>query len=153
MPRRERLTPAQREQLLTFPSDSAELIRLCCTRSATPTSFHQAASRRAQPKEVEPGKSREGKARPEASRSQGQQRARGSGGSLAAALQRPTTYEAISFYGYVASQYPGGKHAEFEFDVWPMNEEQLAREALEQHHQPHRPREGSACHTSLLRFP
>lgn len=54
--------------------------------------------------------------------------------SLAAALQRPTTYEGISFYGYVASQYPGGKHAEFEFDVWPMNEEQLAREALEQHY-------------------
>lgn len=55
--------------------------------------------------------------------------------SLTAALRRPTRYvdgfKAISFYGYVASNYP--EHTQFERDVWVMGEEELAREALEQH--------------------
>lgn len=58
-------------------------------------------------------------------------------GSLKAVFSKTSRYtpgfKAISFYGYVAANYPQGKDKEFFADVDAMTFEVLAREALEQH--------------------
>jgi hypothetical protein len=57
---------------------------------------------------------------------------------LRSAFGKPAQYsskhKAISFFGYVAAQYPMEKHEEFMRDVDGMDEKTLAREALEQHY-------------------
>ena len=48
-------------------------------------------------------------------------------------LEYIDNYKAISFYSYIAANFPHEKHAEFIADVNAMSEEDFAREALEQH--------------------
>lgn len=42
--------------------------------------------------------------------------------------------KAVSFYGFVATQYAPDQTGRFVDDVWQLSEGDLAREALEQHH-------------------
>lgn len=57
--------------------------------------------------------------------------------SLKASLKRNVTYKdgykPVSFYAYVAVNYQDSQ-ARFERDVWALGEDDLAREALEQHY-------------------
>lgn len=48
-------------------------------------------------------------------------------------LEYTSDYRVVSFYGYVARNYPSGKYAEFMAAVDAMDEEAFAQEALEQH--------------------
>jgi hypothetical protein len=58
--------------------------------------------------------------------------------SLKHAFGKPLEYvnnhEPVSYFGYVATNYPPGKHAAFISKVDEMDERALAREALEQHY-------------------
>lgn len=58
--------------------------------------------------------------------------------TLAHAFGSPLEYingnKAVSFFGFVAANYPLAKHAEFITDVDCMNDKDFAREALEQHY-------------------
>jgi hypothetical protein len=49
-------------------------------------------------------------------------------------LEYVNNYEPVSYFGYVATNYPPQKHAEFILKVDGMDERALAREALEQHY-------------------
>jgi hypothetical protein len=49
-------------------------------------------------------------------------------------LEYANGYMAVSFFGYVANNYPHDKHNEFITAVDAMDEEGFAREALEQHY-------------------
>lgn len=51
------------------------------------------------------------------------------------------THKPISFFGYVAENYPAKKHMEFVAHVDAMSAQELAREALEQHY--------TICHVLL----
>lgn len=58
--------------------------------------------------------------------------------NLSDALDKPAQYSArhkpISFFAYVAQNYPKERHEDFMRDVGAMDESVLAREALEQHY-------------------
>lgn len=53
--------------------------------------------------------------------------------AFGAPLEYTKIHKAISFYGYVAANYPHQEHSNFIADVNAMSEEDFAREALEQH--------------------
>jgi hypothetical protein len=48
-------------------------------------------------------------------------------------LEYTSNYKAVSFFSYIAANYPHEKHSDFIADVDAMNDEDFAREALEQH--------------------
>ena len=50
-----------------------------------------------------------------------------------APLEYTNSYKAVSFFSFIAANYPHEKHSEFIAEVEAMNEEDFAREALEQH--------------------
>ena len=54
--------------------------------------------------------------------------------ALGSDLEYTDSYRAVSFYGYVARNYPHDKHEEFMATVDAMDEKAFAQEALEQHY-------------------
>jgi hypothetical protein len=54
--------------------------------------------------------------------------------ALGSDLEYTDSYRAVSFYGYVARNYPHDKHKEFMATVDAMDEKAFAQEALEQHY-------------------
>lgn len=53
--------------------------------------------------------------------------------AFGAPLEYTNNYKAVSFFSYIAANYPHEKHSEFIAEVDAMDEEDFAHEALEQH--------------------
>lgn len=53
--------------------------------------------------------------------------------AFGAPLEYSNNHKAISFFSYIAANYPHEKHSKFIAEVDAMNEEDFAHEALEQH--------------------
>jgi len=53
--------------------------------------------------------------------------------AFGAPLEYTKNYKAVSFFSYIAANYPHEKHAEFIAEIGAMSEEDFAQEALEQH--------------------
>lgn len=51
--------------------------------------------------------------------------------AFGAPLEYANSYKAVSFFGYIAANYPHEKHAQFISEVGAMSEEDFAQEALE----------------------
>ena len=58
--------------------------------------------------------------------------------TLSEAMKKPMKYQnnfkPVSFFGYVAENYPDGKLGDFQNDILNLDENALAKEALEQHY-------------------
>lgn len=53
--------------------------------------------------------------------------------AFGAPLEYSSNYKAVSFFGYIAANYPHSKHSEFIAEVNALDEEDFVLEALEQH--------------------